>query len=106
MSGSETASHCAPPEVPLPVSLETAYPQTAGRLAARVAKLMPDETAIARWCIQGRESQPRLWTRRHRWVYSAADGFVSEYQQEIVDIALRLYERGIVTLLADSPETP
>jgi len=100
------ADQYAPPEEPLPVPLEITYPQTAGRLAAGVAKMMPDETAIARWCIQGRESQPRLWTRRHRWVYSAADGFVSEYQQEIVDIALRLYERGIVTLLADSPETP
>jgi hypothetical protein len=99
------ADQYAPPELPLPVPLERAYPQTAGPLA-RVAKLMPDETAIAKWCIQGREIQPRLWTRRHRWVYSAADGFVSEYQQEIVDIASRLYERGIVTLLADSPETP
>ena len=85
------------------VPLETAYPQNAGRLAAGVAKMMPDETAIARWCIQGRESQPRLWSRRHRWVYSAAAEFVSEYQREIVAVAAQLYEKGVVTLLAETP---
>jgi hypothetical protein len=42
------ASQWAPPDVPLPVPLEMAYPRIAGPLAARVAKLMPDETAIAR----------------------------------------------------------
>jgi len=61
---------------------------------------MPDETAIARWCIQGREGEPRLWTRRHRWVYSAAAEFVAEYEQEILVVAAQLYEKGVVTLEA------
>jgi len=93
------ASQFDPPEVQFPVLLlEETYPETAGPLVACVAKLMPDETAIARWCIQGCEGQPWLWAKRHRWVYSAAAEFVSEYRREIVDIAAELYERGVVTL--------
>jgi hypothetical protein len=90
----------SPPPVPMPVPLEVAYPEAAGRLKADVAMLMPDEVAIARWCIHGREGEPDLWARRHGWVQAAAQDFIAEHRHEIVDSATALFGRGIVRLPA------
>jgi hypothetical protein len=43
--------------------------------------------------------------RRHRrkrlyWIRHEANLFVARHQEEIVDVASRLYERGIITLEA------
>jgi hypothetical protein len=98
------ARKCAPPQVPLPVPLETAYPEAAGPLMDRVTGLMTDDTAIARWCIEGREGEAHMWARRHDWVRAAAEDFVAEHQQEIVEVAERLFGRGIMTIFAAHDE--
>jgi len=90
-----------PPLVAMAEPLEKTYPEEAGRLMAGVASLMPDEVAIARWCIEGREDQPNLWAKRHDWVRASASEFVLEYQHEIVETAAGLYARGVITLPAE-----
>ena len=94
-----------PPQVALPVPLEVAYPEPAAHLMADIPILMTDGVAVARWCIEGRETQPDVWAKRHDWVRDAAEDFVAEHQQEIVEAAMGLFARGILTLPAQAEET-
>ena len=90
-----------PPQVALPVPLEVAYPESAGRLLTSVATMMTDDVAVARWCIRGRETQPDLWAGRHEWVRSGATEFVIENRHQVIEVATSLYGRGIVSLPAE-----
>jgi hypothetical protein len=94
------ADQYPPPDMPVPVPLEVAYPETAGPLKAEIPTLLSDAEIIARWCIQGHEAEPNLWTLRHGFVTTSAEDYLAEHQQEVVEIATVLFGRGILVLPA------
>ena len=96
------ASHYAPPDIPLPIPLDKAYPEAVEPAQAAIATVISDDVAIARWCIQGRETQPDMWAKHHDWVHSSAQEFVLENRHAIIEVATVLYGCGIITL----PATP
>lgn len=89
------------PQVELPVPLEVTYPEAAGRLKAGVMTIMTDHVALARWAIENRETEPEMWAKRHGWVMDAAEEFVLEHWEEIVEVATALFGRGMVRLPAE-----
>ena len=76
------------------------YPETVSEIAANITKkaCLPDAVAIARWCIAGYEWNSFSWKRRHDWLYDRADAFVKEHTAKIIEVATRLFVRGIVTV--------
>jgi hypothetical protein len=80
------------------------YPETVAEIAAEAATnitkkaCLPDAVAIARWCIAGHEWNSFSWKRRYDGIYDKADAFVKEYAAKIVEVATRLFVRGIVTV--------
>ena len=97
-AGEKLADLNNPPVVPWPVPLEVAYPEVAEPMRAGIVALMTDDVAIARWCIDGHERKPAMWSIRHDWLCSSALEFVLEHRHEIFETATSLYGRGIITL--------
>jgi len=83
------------------------YPETVSEIAAQVAAnianktCLPDPVAIARWCIAGHEWNSFSWKRRYDGLYDRADSFVEKHMLKILEVATRLFVRGIVTLTVE-----
>lgn len=95
------ADNCPPPQVLMSPPVETRYPQLAARLKTERQTIISDDTAIARWCIEGVESRPHRWARRHDWIHDQAASFVDAHKLEIFEVATALFGRGVITLPAE-----
>ena len=102
--GDVLALQYAPPQKVAAMPAEIAEPQTAQRVKAAQGRIMSDRTAVAQWCILDHEAEPQIWAERHEWVFSSAEAFVQEHQQEIVEVATALFSRGVITLPAQPEE--
>jgi hypothetical protein len=92
----------APPqELPPAPPLTATHPEAVAPLVAQLRQSPRDAEAIARWCIRGIEDEPERRIKRFHWIRRQADLFVTRNQQEIVDVAAGLYERGVITLEAE-----
>ena len=82
-----------------PPTVETiADAETAADFQNDLKRGVPDDVAIARWCISGIEGQPERWARRHVWVHSLAERLICNHERSIVEAARVLYLRGVVSL--------
>lgn len=90
------ASPSMPPSLPTIESLGTS--ETAAELKSDLARSPSDHVAIARWCIEGIETQPERWAQRHAWLQTLAARLVRDHEQQIVEAARVLYLRGVVSV--------
>jgi hypothetical protein len=94
----------APPSEAITLPLEVAYPETIGRFQQQVESLPTDDIILARWCIDGWESQPERWAWRHEWVTSSAEDFVIEHMEEIAKYARVMFTYGMAIAAAEPQE--
>ena len=93
-----------PPDAPLLVPLEVTYAEQVIPPREHLRECLPDHIAVARWCIGGIEKQPDRWAKRYNWIHREAQIFVARHRQEIVDVAMVLYVRGITMLQTELHE--
>lgn len=105
------AARHAPPEIPVPVSgnepsvrqplptMESSTtPDAVADIRRNLARSPPDHVAVARWCIAGVKDQPERWAQRHAWLQTLAARLVRDHEQQIVEAARVLYQRGVVSV--------
>jgi len=61
----------------------------------------PDSVQIARYCIEGHETEPRFWAWRYRHINAKARLAVWKHRDAIHKAAQRLYRDGSITITFD-----
>lgn len=82
----------------LPTLESAGTPETTAELKRDLAQCVPDDVAIARWCIAGVEREPERWAQRHAFVHALAQRIIRDHEQSIVEAARVLYRRGVVSV--------
>jgi hypothetical protein len=103
------ADRHSPPALPVavptvlepPVVETVATPATAKALKRRFKRAIPDHVQLARFCIAGIENQPQRWAQRHAWIQSVAERLIHNHEHTIVEVAKKLYVRGVVSVPLD-----
>lgn len=92
------------PELPAaiatrPPTAETiASAETATELRREIARAVPDQVVLARFCIAGIEHQPERWAQRHVWIQSVTQRLIQAHENSIVEAARVLFLCGVVSV--------